>query len=391
MKSNAAIWALAIGAFGIGVTEFAPMGLLPAIAVDLGVSIPSAGLLIGAYAAGVMLGAPLVTLTTRHVPRRTLLVSLMLVFTIGNLLSALPTGYGMLMAARIVTSLCHGAFFGVGAIVASGLVAHERRAAAVAAMFMGLTAATIVGVPLATLGGEIVGWRAAFWAMALLGIAAMVALRLTLPALPVTAGRDLAGEFKVLCRGPVLAALTLTVVSSTAWFTVFTYITPILQTETRLSIPQITGMLVLFGAGTTVGNWLGGKYADRSVDRTLGVTLACMSVLLTAFAFAMPHALLSAPLIFFWGMTSFAIVAPLQMRVMSAAADAPHLSSAINIGAFNLGNALGALIGGAVIGWEFGYPAVAASGAALAALGLMLVIFWGRNRASRSGLARPTP
>lgn len=384
MKNNAAIPALALGAFGIGVTEFAPMGLLPAIAADLGVSIPSAGLLISAYAAGVMLGAPLVTLTTNRIPRRTLLVSLMLVFTVGNLLSALSVDYGMLMAARIVTSLCHGAFFGVGAIVASGLVADDRRAAAVAAMFMGLTAATIIGVPLATLGGDIVGWRAAFWGMTLLGVLAMAALRWTLPRLPADDSRSLLDELRVLSRRPVLAALTITVISSTAWFTVFTYITPILQTETHLSIPQVTAMLVAFGAGTTIGNWLGGRYADRSVDGTLAVTLASMSVLLIGFAVIMPFALLSAVTIFLWGMTSFAIVAPLQMRVMSAASDAPNLSSALNIGAFNLGNALGALLGGAVISLGFGFPAVVISGAAMAALGLVLVIAWREKPASRS-------
>ncbi len=376
MKFNAAIWALALGAFGIGVTEFAPMGLLPAIAADLDVSIPSAGLLISAYAAGVMLGAPLMTLTTNRVPRRTLLVCLMLVFTVGNLLSALSVGYGMLMTARIVTSLCHGAFFGVGAVVAAGLVPDGRRAAAVAAMFMGLTAATIVGVPLATFGGDVVGWRAAFWGMTILGLAAMVALRLTLPVIPASTGQKLMDELRVLRRKPVLAALTLTVVSSTAWFTVFTYITPILQTETGLSIAHVTAMLVIFGAGTTIGNWLGGKYADRSVGKTLKVTLACMSILLTGFALAMPYAWVSGVLIFFWGMTSFAIVAPLQMRVMSAATDAPSLSSAINIGAFNLGNALGALIGGAVISAGLGLPAVAISGAVLAALGLALAMLW---------------
>lgn len=376
MKPNAAIWALAIGAFGIGVTEFAPMGLLPAIAADLDVSIPSAGLLISAYAAGVVLGAPLMTLTTNRVPRRTLLLCLMLVFTVGNLLSALSLGYGMLMAARIVTSLCHGAFFGVGAVVASGLVPDGRRAAAVAAMFMGLTAATIIGVPLATYGGDVVGWRAAFWGMTILGLTAMVALRLTLPVLPKQTGQNLMDELRVLRRKPVLAALALTVVSSTAWFTVFTYITPILQIETGLSIAHVTGMLVIFGVGTTVGNWLGGKYADRSVGKTLKVTLACMSILLIGFALAMPYALVSGILIFFWGMTSFAIVAPLQMRVMSAATDAPSLSSAINIGAFNLGNALGALIGGVVISSGLGFPAVAISGAMLAALGLVLALLW---------------
>lgn len=387
MKSTTAIWALAVGAFGIGVTEFSPMALLPVIAADLGVSIPSAGLLISAYAAGVMLGAPLMTLASSRVPRRTLLVGLMLVFTVGNLLSALSTGYGMLLIARLITSLSHGAFFGVGAIVAAGLVHESRRAGAVAAMFTGLTLATIVGVPLAALGGDQIGWRAAFWTMTAIGVVSMLLLRLTLPALPANAdGGGMLAELRVLGRGPVLSALTLTVVSSTAWFTVFTYITPMLQEETRLPIAHVTGMLLIFGVGTTVGNWLGGKYADRSVDRTLMVTLASMCTLLVALGFAMSFRVPTAVLVFLWGMTSFAIVAPLQMRVMTAASSAPNLASAINIGAFNLGNALGAVIGGAVIGAGLGYRAVAFSGALLAGCGFVLVLVLQRRKKEREGL-----
>jgi len=380
MKLNPPLLALAAGAFGIGVTEFAPMGLLPVIASDLGVSIPSAGLLISAYAIGVMLGAPLMTLTTGRVPRRALLIGLMAIFTFGNLIAALSTSYEMLLVARLITSLNHGAFFGVGSIVAASLVPENRRAGAVAAMFMGLTIANVVGVPLATWAGDLVGWRAAFWGIAVLGIIAMAALRLTLPKVAADAGGDMASELKVLGRGPVLLALALTVISSTAMFTVFTYIAPILQQETGASIGFVTSMLVTYGVGLTVGNWLGGRFADRSVDRTLIVTLAALTVLLIAFAALMPLAVPTVVVIFLWGVASFALVPPLQMRVMEAASDAPNLASAVNIGAFNLGNAIGAALGGAVIAGGLGYPAVALAGAAASVSGLALVLLMVRRR-----------
>ena len=374
VKLNLGIIALAIGAFGIGVTEFAPMGLLPVIANDLGVSIPAAGLLISAYAFGVVIGAPVMTLTTGRVSRRTLLIGLAGVFTTGNLFVAVSDSYGMLLAARIVTSFNHGAFFGVGSIVAAGLVAPERRASAVAAMFMGLTIANVVGVPLATWAGDHLGWRASFWGIAGLGVATMAALRLTLPPLPAPRGESSLAELRVLGRGEVLGALALTVVGSGAMFTVFTYITPILREVTHASLAFVTAMLVTFGVGLTVGNWLGGKFADRSVDRTLIVTLASLTAILIAFALFMPHAGASAMLIFLWGVASFALVPPLQIRVMTAAADAPNLASAVNIGAFNLGNALGAALGGGVIAAGLGYPAVALAGAATSTIGLLALL-----------------
>lgn len=387
MKLNPPLLALAAGAFGIGVTEFAPMGLLPVIATDLGVSIPAAGLLVSAYALGVLIGAPLMTLTTGRVPRRTLLIGLAAIFTLGNLLSAIADGYGMLLAARIVTSLNHGAFFGVGSIVAASLVPPERRAGAVAAMFMGLTIANVVGVPLATWAGEHLGWRASFWGIVGLGVVTMAALRLTLPAMPAPEGGNIGNELRVLARGPVLGALGLTVVGSSAMFTVFTYIAPILQTQTHASLAFVTAMLVTYGVGLTVGNWLGGKFADKSVDRTLIVTLGSLSAILAAFAALMPFHAPVAVLVFLWGVASFALVPPLQVRVMAAAADAPNLASSVNIGAFNLGNAIGAALGGAVIAGGLGYPAVSLAGAATSTIGLAMVL-WSRRSGARAASER---
>lgn len=374
MRINPPLVALAIGAFGIGVTEFSPMGMLPNIAADLGVSIPAAGLLVSAYALGVLLGAPLMTLTTGKIPRRYLLIGLMGIFTLGNLMSALATDYYSLLIARVVTSLNHGAFFGVGSIVAASVVAPDKRAGAVAAMFLGLTLATIGGVPLAAWFGDAFGWRTAFWGITGLGVLAMLALWFALPHVPQPKTGGVLTEIRVLGRGPVLSALALTVIGSSAMFTVFTYIAPILASETHASAGFITAMLVLYGVGLTLGNMWGGKAADRSVDRTLIVSLGALIVILLAFTVLMRWPLPAAVAILLWGIASFAIVPPLQMRVMEAAKDAPNLASAVNIGAFNLGNAVGAALGGAVINAGLGYPAISLAGAMMAGLGLLMVL-----------------
>ena len=380
MRLNLPLLALAIGAFGIGVTEFAPMGMLPGIADDLGVSIPAAGLLVSAYAMGVLIGAPLMTLTTGRIDRRTLLVGLMGIFTLGNALSALADGYWTLMIARVVTSFNHGAFFGVGSVVAASLVPADKRAGAVAAMFTGLTVATIGGVPLATWAGDVLGWRTAFAGIAGVGAVAMLSLRLALPSLPVTGISDMRAELRVLTRAPVLAALGLTVVGASAMFTVFTYIVPILRDETHALTGFVTGMLVLYGIGLTIGNTLGGRMADRSIDRTLVGSFAVLAGVLVLFAGVMHWPLPVAGAILIWGIASFAIVPPLQMRVMEAAGDAPNLASAMNIGAFNLGNAIGAALGGGVIGAGLGLPAVSLAGAAMAAAALVMLLAVGRRR-----------
>lgn len=374
MRINPPLVALSIGAFGIGVTEFAPMGMLPSIAADLGVSIPAAGLLVSAYALGVLLGAPLMTLTTGKIPRRYLLIGLMAIFTLGNLMSALATDYYSLLIARVVTSLNHGAFFGVGSIVAASVVAPDKRAGAVAAMFMGLTLATIGGVPLAAWFGELLGWRTAFWGITGLGVLAMAALWFALPNVPLPKSDGVMAEIRALGRGPVLAALALTVVGSSAMFTVFTYIAPILRSETHASAGFVTAMLVLYGVGLTLGNMWGGKAADNSIDRTLIVSLSVLIAVLLAFTVLMRWPLPAAVAILIWGIASFALVPPLQMRVMEAAKDAPNLASAVNIGAFNFGNAIGAALGGAVINAGLGYPAISLAGATMAALGLLMVL-----------------
>lgn len=379
MKINIPLLALALGAFGIGVTEFAPMGMLPVIANDLAVSIPSAGMLISAYAFGVLLGAPLMTLVFANMGRRNLLLLSMAIFTAGNLISAVADSYNVLLLGRIITSFNHGAFFGVGAIVAMSVVPPEKRAGAVAAMFSGLTLATIGGVPLAAYVGEVIGWRPAFFAMAAIGVITMLALRMSLPPLVNERKAKVRDELRVLTKGPVLIALLLTVVSSSAMFTVFTYIVPILQDETQASTLFVTTMLVLYGVGLSVGNYLGGRFADRSLDLTLVFSLIAVALLLVLFAVTVSSKMVVAPLIFLWGIASFALVPPLQSLVVQEAKEAPSLASAMNIGAFNLGNALGAMLGAAMINTGFSLSSVPLAGAGTAIVGLIMVLLFRRG------------
>ncbi|MGF6564836.1 MFS transporter [Kosakonia cowanii] len=383
MKINFPLLALAIGAFGIGTTEFSPMGLLPVIAQGVGVSIPAAGMLISAYAIGVMVGAPLMTLLLSHRGRRNALIFLMAIFTVGNVLSAIAPDYATLMIARIITSLNHGAFFGLGSVVAASVVAKEKQASAVATMFMGLTIANIGGVPAATWLGETIGWRMSFMATAGLGVVSMVSLFFSLPKGGAGARPNVRNELAVLMRPQVLTALLTTVLGAGAMFTLYTYISPVLRTLTDATPVFVTAMLVLIGVGFSIGNFLGGKLADRSVTGTLKGFLLLLIVIMLAIPLLARSEIGAAIAMVVWGAATFAVVPPLQMRVMRVAHEAPGLSSSVNIGAFNLGNALGAAAGGAVISGGLGYSFVPVMGAIIAGLGLLLVLFSGRNSASR--------
>ncbi len=383
MKINFPLLALAIGAFGIGTTEFSPMGLLPVIAQGVGVSIPAAGMLISAYAIGVMVGAPLMTLLLSHRGRRNALIFLMAIFTVGNVLSAIAPDYATLMIARIITSLNHGAFFGLGSVVAASVVAKGKQASAVATMFMGLTIANIGGVPAATWLGETIGWRMSFMATAGLGVVSMVSLFFSLPKGGAGARPNVRNELAVLMRPQVLTALLTTVLGAGAMFTLYTYISPVLRTLTDATPVFVTAMLVLIGVGFSIGNYLGGKLADRSVTGTLKGFLLLLIVIMLAIPLLARSEIGAAIAMVVWGAATFAVVPPLQMRVMRVAHEAPGLSSSVNIGAFNLGNALGAAAGGAVISGGLGYSFVPVMGAIIAGLGLLLVLFSGRNSASR--------
>ena len=384
-SSSLPLLALAIGAFGIGTTEFGPMGMLPTIAAGLHVSIPSAGMLVSAYAIGVMVGAPIMTLLLARWPRRRALIALMAIFAAGNLLSALAPTYAGLMAARVITSLTHGAFFGIGSVVAASLVPRERQASAVATMFMGLTIANIGGVPAATWLGEHLGWRASFAAIGTLGLLAMTALLMFLPAGSKGDAPDVRRELNVLLRPVVLQGLLTTVLASGAMFALYTYINPALQTFSHASPAFVALMLALIGIGFTVGNTVGGKMADRSINRTLMVFLAVEAATMIAFPWlARTHAG-AALALFVWATAAFALVPPVQMRVMRAATEAPGLASSVNIGAFNLGNAIGAALGAGILEADLGYPALMFGGAGLSMLALALVAWSAYRSAAAPG------
>lgn len=281
MKSQ--LLALSAGAFAIGVTEFAPMGLLPSIAQGVNASIPATGMLISAYALGVMIGAPLITLLLSSARRRSALVGLMVLFTLGNLLSAIAPGYYTLLAARVVTSLSHGAFFGLGAIVAASLVPKEKRASAVSIMFMGLTVANIGGVPAATWLGHAIGWRMAFAAISVLGLVAALACFLTLPRGEPHPRPHVGNELRVLVKPPVLNALLTTAFAAGSMFTLYTYIAAVLQNLTQATPAFVTAMLVTIGVGFTLGNAVSGKLADRSLKGTLIGFLSMLAVISFVF------------------------------------------------------------------------------------------------------------
>ncbi|AVQ07639.1 TPA: MFS transporter [Xanthomonas vasicola pv. zeae] len=372
-----ALLALTIGAFGIGTTEFVIMGLLQQVATDLGVSLSAAGLLISGYALGVFVGTPVLTLASARLPRKAVLVGLMLIFTVGNVACALAPDYASLMVARVLTSLAHGTFFGVGAVVATSLVPAERRASAISLMFAGLTVATLLGVPAGAWLGLQLGWRATFWAVAAIGVLATAAVALWVPAAagaatPVSWRQELA----VLRRGQVLLALAITVVGYAGVFAVFTYIQPLLLQVTGFTQSAVSPVLLVFGVGMIVGNLLGGRLTDRRPTSALLGSLAALVVVLGALGLALHSKAAMVIFVGLLGVAAFATVAPLQLRVLEHARGAgQNLASSLNIAAFNLGNALGAWLGGVVIATQAGLVATPWVAALLSAVGLGLALW----------------
>ncbi|BCL31103.1 MFS transporter [Streptomyces aurantiacus] len=366
-----ALLALAVGAFGIGTTEFVMMGLLPDVADDLGISIPSAGHLVSAYAIGVVVGAPLLAAVTARMSRRKVLIGLMVLFVAGNSLSAFAPDNTSLLAARFLSGLPHGAFFGVGAVVATGMVSAERKARAVSLMFLGLTVANIVGVPAATLMGQHLGWRATFLGVSVIGLVAIGSLALLLPR-DTTHGSaaGLRGELAALKSLPVWLALGTTVAGFGALFSAYSYITPMLTDSAGYADSSVTLLLALFGVGATAGNLLGGRLADRSMRGTLFSGLVSLVAVLALFPVMMGTAWSAALAVVLLGAAAFVTSSPLLLMVMEKASSAPSLASSANQAAFNLANAGGAWIGGLAIAAGFGTTSPALAGAALAVLGL---------------------
>jgi DHA1 family inner membrane transport protein len=387
--SKAPLIALAVAAFGIGTTEFVIMGLLPEVAADLRVSLPAAGLLVSGYALGVAFGGPVLAALLARVPARATLIGLMGLFIVGNLGCAAAPTYMLLMLARIVTALCHAAFFGTGAVVATRLAAPGRSAQAIALMIGGLTIANVVGVPFGTFIGQAVGWRVTFLAVAGIGVIAFLGMVRLLPQVEVS--RDLSAEIRVLKAPPVWLTLAVSTAASTSMFGFFTYITPILTTLGGVADGNVGYVLLAAGIGLTAGNYLGARLADwRARPSLVAVLFGVVAVLLVFAAFG-PTPWSATVIVTLWGVLAFAVCAITQAMVVEAASAAPNLASTLNISAFNLGNAIGAGLSAAALSAGLGLsaiPLLAAGVGGLAVAMAILLIAVGRNQAGSPRLSR---
>jgi len=367
--------ALAIGAFGIGLTEFVIMGLLPEVATDFGVTEATAGWLISGYALSVVVGALGLTAATTRLPRKPVLLGLVVLFIAGNALTAVAPDYSVAMVGRIIAALCHGAFFGIGAVVAADLVAPEKKARAIAIMFTGLTAANVFGVPFGTFLGQQFGWRSTFWVISAIGVIAFagIALLVTAPT-PTEQQVSLRSELRAFRSGQVWLSLVVTALAFGGMFGAFTYIAYTLTGVTAFADTTVPWLLVLFGVGLVAGNAIGGRLADRSIDRTLLVFIAALVVVLVLFGLFAWSQPVTIAILMLMGAFGFGTVPGLQSRIMQYAGGAPTLASGANIGAFNVGNALGAWAGGLGIAAGLGYTSPIWIGAAITASALVVMV-----------------
>jgi DHA1 family inner membrane transport protein len=376
----AGLIALAIGGFGIGLTEFVILGLLPEVAADFGVDEAAAGWLISGYALSVAVGAIVITAATGRFSRKHVLLALLLLFVAGNLMSAVAPTYEVMLLGRIVAALCHGAFFGIGAVVAGTLVAPNKTAAAVAIMFTGLTAANVLGVPFGTLLGQQYGWRSTFWVITAIGVVALAGIAILVPS-DKAADRPgrLAAELAAFKSSQVWLSIAVTVLGFGGMFGAFTYIAFTLTAVSGFDSTAVPWLLILFGVGLFIGNFVGGKLADRSLDRTLVVVLSGLTIVLVVFALTASNPVVTVFSLVLMGAFGFGAVPGLQSRVMHYADSAPTLASGANIAAFNVGNALGAWLGGVTISAGLGYTSPIWVGAVLSGLAIVVVAFAARG------------
>ncbi|MBC2641829.1 MULTISPECIES: MFS transporter [unclassified Rhodococcus (in: high G+C Gram-positive bacteria)] len=369
--------ALAMGGFGIGLTEFVIMGLLPEVSADFQVSESVAGYLISGYALSVAVGAIVITAAVTRFDRKRILQALMVLFIGGNLLSALAPTYEVMMGGRVLAALCHGAFFGIGSVLAADLVPASKRAGAIATMFAGLTVANVLGVPFGTFLGQQFGWRSTFWAITVIGVVALIGIATLVPSMSRTEDAPKSGglrnELRAFRSPQVWFSIVVTILGFGGMFGAFTYIAFTLTEVGGFASSSVPWLLVLFGGGLFVGNFLGGRAADRALTRTLMTILAVLTVVLVVFALAAGSKPMTIGALFFMGAFGFATVPGLQMRIMNYAAQAPTMASGANIAAFNVGNALGAWLGGITIAAGLGFTSPIWMGAALtvAALGVL--------------------
>jgi len=374
-RAGFALFALSVGGFGIGLTEFVIAGLLTEVATDLGASISAAGHLVGAYALAVVPGALVVTPLLMNRPPKHALLLLMAFFVVGNVLSAWAPSYEVMVAGRIVAALGHGGYFGISAVLAASLVPKSRRASAVAALFAGLTVANVLGVPAGAFVGQQLGWRTVFWIISLIGVLALAGIVALVPRTRPEEGQlPVLQQFRVLGRPQVLVSLLTTAMVFGGMFGVFTYIGPLLREVTSYSTAAVPWLLVLFGAGLFLGNVIGGKAADRNADNAVLVLSILLPVVIVVLGAVSGVPVLTAVLLFLLGLVGFATVPGLQARVMRHATGAATLASATNIAAFNLGNTIGVGLAGAAIAAGYGLVSPTVVGAALTVVGLALIV-----------------
>lgn len=368
--------ALALGGFGIGLTEFVIMGLLPEVAADFAVTESVAGYLISGYALAVAVGGVALTAAVTRFDRKRVLMALMVLFIGGNILSAVASTYEILLAGRILAALCHGAFFGIGAVVAADMVTPAKRAGAIAMMFAGLTIANVLGVPFGTLLGQQLGWRSTFWAITIIGIVALIGIAVLVPDTKGAApSAGLRTELTAFKSPQVWLSIAITILGFGGMFGAFTYIAYTLTDVTGFASSSVPWLLVLFGVGLFIGNYVGGKLADRALTTSLTATLAILTVVLIVFAATAGSQFMTIISLVLMGAFGFATVPALQMRIMNYASTAPTLASGANIAAFNVGNALGAWIGGLTIAAGLGYTSPIWAGAIVTVSGLAVLLF----------------
>lgn len=365
--------ALALGGFGIGLTEFGIVGLLPEVAHSFAVSETVAGYLVSVYALSVAVGALALTAALARFDRKKTLVALMVLFIIGNLVSAIAPDYSLLMVGRIIAALCHGAFFSVGAVVASDMVAENKKGSAIALMFGGLTAANVLGVPLGTFLGQQLGWRSTFWAITVIGILTLAGIQALVPPSASTGRVDLRAELSVFRRGQVWISLVLSVLAFGSVIGGYTYIAFTLTGVSGFATSTVPWLLVLFGIGTFAGNFVGGRAADKSVNAALTGIMAALAVVLAVFALTAHSKVATVIALLVLGAVGLATAPGLQVRTMKYAQEAPTMASGANIAAFNVGNALGAWLGGLTLAAGYGYVSPLWVGAGLAVAGLIVV------------------
>ena len=367
----AALVALALGGFAIGTTEFVTMGVLPDIADGVAIDIPTAGHVISVYALGVVVGAPVIAALAARLPRRGLLVGLMGAFLVGNVLSAMAPGYGTLLAARFLSGLPHGAYFGVASLVAASLVAPHLRGRAVSSVMLGLAAAMLTGVPAATWLGQQLGWRSAYWTVAVLAAATAAAVLAVVPSSPGRREATVRGELGALRRPQVILTLLVGIVGFGGMFALYSYIAPVSTDVAGLSRGTVPLVLLVYGAGGIVGTALGGRLADWALFRSLVGSLVVLFALLVLVALTSPWAPALFIGVFLVSVAASVMAVTLQLRLMETAGEAQMLGAALNHSALNLANALGAWLGGLVIAAGLGYQAPSVVGAGLAVAGLV--------------------